>query len=363
MHRSTQFLTWSAFTCSLEVCFDPHGAFDRALQLWLSTNNPTRNSPPPLVSPSLPSFFDAEMQPPPLSSVAFLEMQPPPLSSQTATSTEKPSQSETFIPTSNAVSSVAPVPTLVINPTNTAAIPNSPHLSVNPPTIITAGSKNSRISAAERMVTEFENARVLVTDQKISVSLSEARSTAAYLSTMAKDLRAKEFQVVKDCVDNCVAGPLGTTEIGLPPNHVSIAHLIPPWPPPPSRLLDFLSEKEFCKNIKPPSRFFMEAKILGKQSNESWKISSTHTITDLISCSHPVAAAVIGAGEDGNKEKLFSEILRHSEVSPSEWIFYHSLLLPILVSWFCCYYCLHPNLGSSVCKACHISRIYSSLCL
>ncbi|KAJ4954177.1 hypothetical protein NE237_031009 [Protea cynaroides] len=202
-------------------------AAEKALELRLSTTNPTRNSPPPLVSPSLPSFFDAETK----ISVAFLEMQPPQLSSQTETFIERPSQPETFIPTSIVVSSVAPVPTPVFNPTDTVAIPNSPYLSVNPPTIITAGSKNSRISVAEKMVTEFENARVLVTDQKISV---------------------------KDCVDNMgngVAEPFGTTEIGLPRNNISwIAHLIPPWPRPPTRLLDFLYEKEFCKNIKPPSR-------------------------------------------------------------------------------------------------------------
>ncbi|KAJ4953969.1 hypothetical protein NE237_030801 [Protea cynaroides] len=84
--RTTQFLTWSTFTRSLEVHFDPHGAFNRALQLRLSTTNPTSNSPPPLVYPSLPSFSAAETK----ISVAFLETQPPHLSYQTATSTEKP---------------------------------------------------------------------------------------------------------------------------------------------------------------------------------------------------------------------------------------------------------------------------------
>ncbi|KAJ4971953.1 hypothetical protein NE237_005052 [Protea cynaroides] len=132
---------------------------------------------------------------------------------------EKPSQPETFIPTSIAISSIAPFLTLVINSTDTAAIPNPLHLPVNPPTIITAGSKNFRISAAEKMVTKFENVRILVTVNKISVNLSKARSAAAYLSTMAKDLRAKESYAVKDCVDNMgdgVAKPFGTTEIGLP---------------------------------------------------------------------------------------------------------------------------------------------------
>ncbi|KAJ4960546.1 hypothetical protein NE237_020456 [Protea cynaroides] len=213
MHRSTQFHTWSVFTRSLEVRFDPHSAFDRALELWLSTTNPTSNSLPPLVSPSLPSLFDVETK----ISVAFLEMQPPQLSSQTETSIEKPSQPETFIPTSIVVSSVAPVSTPVFNPTDTMSTPNSPYLSHN--------------LYSRKMVTEFENARVLVTDHKI---------------------------LVKDCMDNMgngVAEPFGTTEIALPHKDISwIAHLIPPWPPPPTRLLNFLYENEFCKNIKPPLR-------------------------------------------------------------------------------------------------------------